>query len=168
MTISYLSYTTGDHPPNYQSFITILIFRKKVAHYMILLKLLSCIKASFSLQKRRDILMNLRAITLLPLSYSIAVCDIPNFFQQVGGYENIEIVERIHLKFLKHMYILNIKSRTPYHIWFLIMEKPEGLHCLSIFILEWFQSGRNFSRPRKIKLFIYCTNNWWQNIIMNF
>lgn len=73
----------------YQSFITILIFRKKVAHYMILLKLVSCIKASFSLKKRRDILMNLGAITLLPLSYSIAVCDIPHFFQQVGGYENL-------------------------------------------------------------------------------
>lgn len=82
MKMSYLSYTTSDHPPNYQSFITILIFRKKVAHYMILLKLLSCIKASFSLQKRRDILMNLGAITLLPLSYSIAVCDILHFFNK--------------------------------------------------------------------------------------
>lgn len=76
----------------------------------------------------------------------------PSFFQQVGGYENIEIVERIHLKFLKHMYILNIKSRTPYHICFLIMEKPEGLHCLSIFILEWFQTGRNFFSAQKNKV----------------
>lgn len=155
MTISYLSYTTRDHPPNYQSFITILIFRKKVAHYMILLKLLSCIKASFSLQTYE--LRSDNSFTPVLFNRSMRY---PSFFQQVGGYENIEIVERIHLKFLKHMYILNIKSRTPYHIWFLIMEKPEGLHCLSIFILEWFQTRRNFSRPRKIKLFIYCTNIW--------
>lgn len=72
----------------------------------------------------------------------------PSFFSTSRGFWEY----RNHLKFLKHMHILNIKSRTPYHIWFLIMEKPEGLHCLSIFILEWFQSGRNFSRPRKIKI----------------
>lgn len=121
MTISYLSYTTSDHPPNYQSFITILIFGKKVAHYMILLKLLSW-KASFCTSKKAWYTYELRSDnSFTPVLFNRSM-RYPSFFQQVGGYENIEIVERIHLKFLKPMYILNIKSRTPCHIWFLIME----------------------------------------------
>lgn len=71
---------------------------------MILLKLLSCIKASFSFQKRRDIfdvqtyeLRSDNSFTPVLLNRSMRY---PSFFQQVGGYENIEIVERIHLKFL--------------------------------------------------------------------
>lgn len=165
MTISYLSYTTSDHPPNYQSFITILIFRKKGRTLHDPFKIIIMYKSEFFTSKKAWYTYELRSDnSFTPVLFNRSM-RYPSFFQQVGGYENIEIVERIHLKF---MYILNIKSRTPYHIWFLIMEKPEGLHCLSIFILEWFQTGRNFSRPRKIKLFIYCTKNWWQNIIMNF
>lgn len=77
---------------------------------MILLKLLSCIKASFSFQKRRDIfdvqtyeLRSDNSFTPVPILIAIYAIFPPNqdqFFQRVGGYENIEIVERIHLKFL--------------------------------------------------------------------
>lgn len=137
MTISYLSYTTSDHPPNYQSFITILIFRKKVAHYMFLLKLLSCIKASFSFQKRRDIfdvqtyeLRSDNSFTPVPILiaiYAIYAIFPPNqdqFFQRVGGYENIEI----HLKFFKHMYNY-IEFKKLYSISCIVF------NCLSLFIL---------------------------------
>lgn len=73
---------------------------------------------------------------------------------EVWGYKNIEIIERIHLKFLKH--ILNFKKNVLHHIWF--MEKPEGSRYLVISILEWLHTGQNCFPVQKINLFIFCTN----------
>lgn len=106
---------------------------------MFLLKLLPCIKASFSsifvlkawyfFDVQTSELKSDNSFTPVPILIAIYAIFPPNqdqFFQRVGGYENIEIVERIHLKMFKYMYILNLKSCTPYHIWFLIV-------CLYLF-----------------------------------
>lgn len=150
MTISYLSYTTSDHPPCYQSFITILIFRKKVAHYMILLKSLSCIKASFSLQKRRDILMNLGAITLLSLSYSIAVYAISLIFSTSRGLWEYRNCRTYSFKiFETHVYTEYKKS---YSISYMVFNYGEtgrftlSVHIYSRMVSNW---AKFFLGPEK-------------------
>lgn len=141
MTILYLSYITGDHRLPINLFIIILITEKRSYTYMFLLELLPCIKASFSsfsssflkawyfFDVQTSELKSDNSFTPVPILIAMYAISPPNqdqFFQRVGGYENIEIVERIHLKFFKHMYILNLKSCTSYHIWFLIV-------CLYLF-----------------------------------
>lgn len=85
---------------------------------MLLLELLPCIKASFSsfsssflkawyfFDVQTSELKSDNSFT--PVHILIAICDIPtksrSIFQRVGGYENVEIVESIHLTYLKHMY----------------------------------------------------------------
>lgn len=99
---------------------------------MFLLKLLPCIKASFSsfsssflkawyfFDVQTSELKSDNSFTPVPILIAIYAIFPPNqdqFFQRVGGYENIEIVERIHLKIFKYMYILNIKSCTPLSVF---------------------------------------------------
>lgn len=107
---------------------------------MFLLELLPCIKASFSsfssflkawyfFDVQTSELKSDNSFTPVPILIAMYAISPPNqdqFFQRVGGYENIEIVERIHLKIFRYMYILNLKSCTPYHKWFLIV-------CLYLF-----------------------------------
>lgn len=98
---------------------------------MFLLELLPCIKASFSsfssflkawyfFDVQTSELKSDNSFTPVPILIAMYAISPPNqdqFFQRVGGYENIEIVERIHLKIFKYMYILNIKSCTPLSVF---------------------------------------------------
>lgn len=69
----------------------------------------------------------------------------------VLDYKNKDIVER-----LKFFEIYSVK-KLYYIIYVYDLLRKGKVPVISLYILGWFHSGRNFSLAQKMKLFIYCT-----------
>lgn len=68
-----------------------------------------------------------------------AINPILLYFCEVWGYENLDIIEKVHFKVLK--FILNLKPSTPNCM---VVEKLEGIHRHVLLKFKLLCTGRKF------------------------
>ena len=83
---------------------------------------------------------------------------------EIWGCENLQIVERIHLKFLKHFF--SWKVQHP-HLWYMV--KQVVSQSMFMCIVEWFPLGLNYHQVVTIRLYMYhkffCIYNIWMTLL---
>ena len=72
---------------------------------------------------------------------------------EIWGFESLDIIERIHLKFLK--YIFNLKRSTPTYMVY--GEMVDSLY-MSQYIQERYAIGPSYFSVQKTKLFVFYIN----------
>ena len=89
----------------------------------------------------------------LPVDCQLDLFDIVvvPVYAEEWGYENLDVIERIHLKFLMH--VLNLKTSTQSYM----AKQVDSLYIFQ-YTFELFQTGPNFYQVQIIKLYISCTN----------